>query len=161
MNKLVCKGGAVIVAVCVFLMAGDWIGRQVRVWWATREPFQRAIGELPNGDRRSRTVHLRLLGKGMKWVVCTEDLQDTPSWTNREATPPPLSVDQAVARSRQGVPECFRRQAQWSVREIKLQTLGQNDKWYYVIVWSAEKVDTALEIPVLMSGIAVPLQEDD
>jgi hypothetical protein len=126
------------------------------------------IGEFPTGITTyvkpwlsSRSCDLVVMGKPLTWVVSTDMLKQTPSWTNREACPPPLSVDKAIAISKQEVPKYFTNTADWVVREITVETLGRNDKWYYVVDWlPPDATGDGLEIPVLMSGFAVSLAEN-
>ena len=100
-------------------------------------------------------------GKRLKWQIGTATLLVTPPWSGRETNPPPLSPDRAIAASRQEVPKYLADAEAWQVDEIRLQTLGQEDGWYYVIEWRrTDAVGDSLSIPVLMSGVAVPLTPD-
>jgi hypothetical protein len=106
----------------------------------------------------SRECDMVVLGKPLQWTLSTDTLKQTPSWTNRDTQPPPLSVDKAIAISRQEVPKYFTNAVDWAVREITVETLGQQDKWYYLVGWLPPEANgDRLEIPVLMSGVALPL----
>lgn len=128
-------------------------------------PFDPMLGLFPHGGCTyiepgfsSRETDLVVLGKPLKWTLSTEMLKRTPPWTNQESSSPPISLDRAIAISKQEVPKYFTNAADWAVREITVETLGQHDKWYYVVGWLPPEANgDALEIPVLMSGVALPL----
>ena len=124
-------------------------------------PHGRSVGDFIADNARSRSSHSQVQGKRLKWEISTGTLKGTPPWMNRETNPPPLSPDKAIAISRQEVPKYFPDAEAWQVETIELQTLGLDDRWYYVVEWRlGDAVGDGLAIPVLMSGVAVPLTPD-
>ena len=151
------------ITIVVFLAfcLGGWVGMCTRHCILTTLPKGHAMAYRVGGHSESLTCYSEVQGKRLKWQIGTATLLVTPPWSGRETNPPPLSPDRAIAASRQEVPKYLADAEAWQVDEIRLQTLGQEDGWYYVIEWRrTDAVGDSLSIPVLMSGVAVPLTPD-
>jgi hypothetical protein len=58
-----------------------------------------------------------------------KDFANTPSW-NQDEGEPPLSLSQAVKIARESVPRFVNKADNLKIREITLQSMG-NNKWFY------------------------------
>ena len=107
----------------------------------------------------STSVYMHLLEQGWTYSVSQNDLMDSPAWPDPLSDAPPLSVAQALLISRGEPPKYMPGVGTWDLVGIKLEPIGYESKWLYVVSWrprGLEKGDN-LDIPVLMSGRAVPL----
>ena len=107
----------------------------------------------------STSVYMHLLEQRWTYSISENDLSDSPAWPDPLSDAPPLTVAQALSISRGEPPKYMPGVATWDLVAIKLEAMGYESKWFYVVSWRPRGLERGdnLDIPVLMSGRAVPL----
>ena len=127
------------------------------------QPVESSAPEVTTWSTRSFQTFMTVAGKRFSFELTDEDLTDTPSWDTPEETDPPLTMATAISASKQDLPLYFPQVTAWHLDEISLRSLGDKQKWYWVVGWRPDAVDLgdSLEIPVLMNGRVVKLTVED
>jgi hypothetical protein len=98
-------------------------------------------------------------GGSYAYKLTDQDFANTPSW-NQEEGEPPLSLGQAVKVARDNLPRFVKNAESWKMRQVALQSMGQ-DKWYYAVhffclgVACRETEERSFEAIVKMDGTIV------
>lgn len=90
---------------------------------------------------------------GVIWV-CPADVRHDPKWADNAAAPVPLTVDEAIAKSRTALSRVDGAETHWRLRAAGLTRIFE-DRWVYDVEWEVPGSNKAIRNVVTLSGRVV------